>query len=114
MKADSATPTNSVPGSVGPTDVRIQLPELAALYALESVRGFGPQKFKELHEASLKPSDVLADPGRLPTTGKRGDQFRRSLDAIDEASRLMAQTRAARQIQSAEKAGAVILTYGHS
>lgn len=35
---------------------------LSALYTLEYVQGFGPDKFKALHEAGIDPCAVVEDP----------------------------------------------------
>ena len=92
-----------------------RLPDVAALaatYALESVKQFGPQKFRELRESGLTASDVLADPTRLPIGGKRGDTFRaeiaqRAGSGIDEFER-----RAVRQLDRAAQHGVHILLHG--
>jgi DNA processing protein len=91
--------------------VGITRDDLASLLLLEGLRGFGPQKFKELHDAGLRPVDVLLEPSRLPTTGKRGDAFRKALHAIDAADRNVAQARAVRQLVRADQHHARIVTY---
>ena len=45
--------------------------ELAALYALDSIKGFGPQKVKDLYLAGISSSEVLQEPESLPIKGKR-------------------------------------------
>jgi hypothetical protein len=45
--------------------------DLAALLAVEAVKGFGPQKFRELHESGVTAAEVIASPSRLPTKGSR-------------------------------------------
>ncbi len=92
-------------------EVGITRDDLASLLLLEGVKGFGPQKFKELHLAGLRPIDVLLEPQRLPTLGKRGDTFRAALAAIDPADRNVAQARAVRQLVRAKEHGARIVTY---
>ncbi len=78
---------------------------------LESVRGFGPQKFRELHEADLRPIDVLLEPAKLPTRGKRGDTFRQEIGALNGDARDLAQARAVRQLVRAYEHKARIVTY---
>ncbi len=93
----------------------IQLPDpraLAAVLAVESVKGFGPQKFRQLHVAGLSAADVLSDPSRLPIAGKRGDAFRASLR--ETASRGLAEfeERARKQIDRAREHDTSILLHG--
>jgi DNA processing protein len=87
--------------------------DLAALLLLESVRGFGPQKFKELHEQGLAPIDVLRQPGRLPIGGKRGETFRQAISEISPHDRELAHVRAIRQLARAIEHGARVVTYTH-
>jgi DNA processing protein len=93
------------------TAVGVTAPQLAALYALDRVKGFGPQKYKQLHEAGVKIEDVLDDPGALPIGGKRGDQFRAQLREITAEDRAASLELAKRQISAAHRLGGRILTY---
>jgi DNA protecting protein DprA len=92
-------------------DVGIGIDDLSSLVLLETIRAFGPQKFKELHEAGLRPVDVLLEPDRLPIRGKRGDAFREAIAALDVHDRQVAQARAVRQIARAHTYDARIVTY---
>jgi hypothetical protein len=58
------------------SELGITVKDLANIYVLESIRGFGPQKFKELHEAKVRVGDVVTDRAKLPIKGKRGDERR--------------------------------------
>ena len=89
------------------------VPELESIYALDSIRQFGPQKFKQLHEAGLDPADVLEDHTLLPIGGKRGEQFSSEISAMPDEVRTTARARAERQLQRAEALQANILTYRH-
>jgi DNA protecting protein DprA len=93
--------------------VGITVEELSALFVLLSLKGFGPQKFKELHLGGVKPLDVVTGRTPLPMTGKRGDNFRRQFEAEVEKERSICEQRAIRQISVASKLGAVIATYTH-
>lgn len=88
--------------------------ELADIYTLEAIKGFGPQKFKELHEDSISPSDLLAQPRELQRFGKRGADFRKQLDEGGGKVRNEALHRAKRQVEAAKSAGGGILTYKDS
>lgn len=94
-------------------EVGITVDEFASVLLLDTVRGFGPQKFKELHEASLRPIDVLLEPQRLPTAGKRGQGFRDWIAALGGDVREQARARAVRQIARAHALGVGILTHQH-
>ena len=90
--------------------VGVSAHELAALYALESIRGFGPAKFREVYEAGLTFIDVLHEPQSLPSTGKRGDLFRRELTGLTNKMNIFEQ-RANKQISNAARLGGQIVTY---
>ena len=92
-------------------EVGVTRDDLASLLLLESVRGFGPQKFKELHEAGLRPIDVLLEPQRLPTAGVRGETFRKAIAALDGETRDVVQARAVHQLVRAHEEKARIVTY---
>lgn len=91
--------------------IGIVVEDLAALLLLDTVKGFGPQKFKELHEAGLRPSEVLADPSRVPMTGKTGEKFRAALAGVDDQAREIAHARAVRQLVRAQQHDARVVTY---
>jgi DNA protecting protein DprA len=86
---------------------------LAALYALESVKFFGPGKFREIYDAELTFEDVVQDPTRLPTPGKRGADLRREIARVSGNMPVFEQ-RAHKQIWTAAKLGARIITYWDS
>src|SRR5919106_3155202 len=91
--------------------VGIAKDDLASLLLLETVKQFGPQKFKDLYESRLSPSDVLREPDRLPIGGKRGDTFRAAIAAMDAHARELALARAVRQLIRAHEHRARIVTY---
>ena len=96
-------------------DTTLRLPDqktLAHTYALEAVKGFGPQKFRELRDRGLTASEVLADPSRLPTGGKRGDTFRAEIARLASAGLEVFEQRASRQLERARQHGAHILLHG--
>jgi DNA protecting protein DprA len=104
-------------GPIPPVDpaiekrVGITVDELTALYILDGLKGFGPQKFKEIHTAGLTPVTIVEDPSAMPTPGKRGDELRALLRAEREKSEPVCRRRAATQILAAHRHGARIVTY---
>ncbi len=74
---------------------------LAHAYALEPVKGFGPQTFCELRDRALTASGVFASPSRLPTGGKRGGKFRAEIASLASAYLEVFEQRAARKIERA-------------
>lgn len=93
------------------TEVGISVQDLASIYVLESIKGFGPQKFKEVHEAKVSVADVLNDPARLPIKGKRGDEFKQAVATITDETRDTRRQWAEQQILAARRHHARILTY---
>lgn len=92
----------------------ISVEELACLYFLSEVKGFGPQKFKRVYQENI-PFDAIADdPMVLPVPGKTGEKLRAGI--LESKSFLMPEcvARAEKQLSYCEKAGAEIITYDHS
>ena len=85
---------------------------LEALYALQRVSGFGPVKFRLLHEAGIEPSAVLERPEILPFKGRTGDKLRRGIGRLSVTDLTAVRTRALEQQDRAQAVGASILTYG--
>ncbi len=104
---DNAVPiTADLEASVG-----VGLDTLTALFVLEGIKGFGPQKAKEVHGAGLTARQVVNDPQLLPIRGDRGRGFREALAQLSDADRQSAEERARTQIRAAAKWGGRILTY---
>ena len=85
---------------------------LGALYALERVSGFGPVKFRALHEAGVEPSAALERPELLPFKGPTGDKLRRGIESLSAADLSAVRARAVDQVERAQAMGASILTHG--
>ena len=85
---------------------------LGALYALERVSGFGPVKFRALHEAGVEPSAALERPELLPFKGPTGDKLRRGIESLSTADLSAVRARAVDQVERAQAMGASILTHG--
>lgn len=89
----------------------VNVDQLTDIFILEAIKGFGPQKFKELREDGLSATDLLQQPRELQRFGKRGAEFRKQLDALGSKGRQDARTRAEKQIEAARSASGAILTY---
>lgn len=107
MERERASVTPEVERRVG-----IGVDDLASLILLEGVKGFGPEKFRELHTAGRRPAEVLREPDALPTKGIRGERFRELIRALDGPAKQVAQSRAVRQLARAHEHEARIVTYG--
>ena len=93
-----------------------QLPspeDLTDIFLLESVKGFGPQKFKELFQAGIPVSDALRHPEIMLRFGKRGEDFRKQIELVGITNGQDAASRAMKQLASARSVNASILTYDH-
>src|SRR5207253_7046170 len=83
-------------------EVGITVDDLAAIYALDSIKGFGPQTFKELNKRGLRPADILHNPRDFRLAGKRGAGLRAQLLTLSGKMLLREHhPRAARQIAAA-------------
>jgi DNA processing protein len=90
--------------------VGVTLKELAAQYALQSIRGFGPAKFREIYHAERTFREVIDDPGRFPARGTIGETLRKEIAGVhDRFSEF--EDRAQKQIATASKLGARIVVY---
>lgn len=93
--------------------VGVSLNELIYLYMLESIKGFGPQKFKKLHESNISPEEVTASPNQLLRYGKAGEGFQSEMLKIMNSQYEEFRYKALYQINSAYKNKGFILTYNH-
>lgn len=98
---------------VAESELGITVDHLTNLYILESIRGFGPQKFKDIHEADVSVATILKEPAKLPIKGKRGDSFKAALSAITEQTRETRRQWAQQQILTAHRLRASIVVYDH-
>ncbi len=87
--------------------------ELANLYVLDSMKGFGPQKFKLLYQAHIPAADVIRDPKLLPVPGKLGDPIRAQLKKVSSKLIDECAKRAEKQLKVAETTKSQILTFSH-
>lgn len=94
--------------------VGVTVEDLAALYALDSLKGFGPQMFREIHERGIPEIDVLRNPRSFNLLGKRAALLRARLLHLSVES-LLSKYRAlaTKQIITAHRLRAAILTYRH-
>ena len=92
-----------------------RLPEadmLSAQYTLERVSGFGPMKFREIHEAALNPQTAIEHPEQLPFRGRTGEKLRAALRGLSTADLAAGKARAEDQLNLAEEYSAKILVHG--
>jgi len=87
--------------------------ELANLYVLDSMKGFGPQKFKVLYQAHIPAADVIRNPNLLPVPGKLGDPIRSQLKKVSSKLIDECAKRAEKQLKVAETTKSQILTFSH-
>lgn len=88
-----------------------ELDQLTDILLLEAIKGFGPQKFKELHEDNVSASTLLSQPREFQRFGKRGQEFKSQLEGFGSKGREEARHRARRQIEAAIEYDGAILTY---
>ena len=86
--------------------------KLGSLYVLERVSGFGPVKFREMHDAGVDPREAIEHPHLLPFNGRTGDKLRAAIRALSPADIAAGRSRAEEQIKRAENCSATILIHG--
>jgi len=101
--------TQTVPSS---SERRPGLERLGALYVLGKVPGFGPVKFREMHDIGVAPQEAIEQPDLLPFRGRVGDKLRRAIGSLSPDDVARGRTRAAEQLKRAEENSASILVHG--
>jgi DNA processing protein len=84
---------------------------LAALFLLQEVKGFGPQKFKMLHRDGIPPEALVREPGILPLSGITREKLIQEIAGTAWAKADECRMRAERQLAAAEKHQSRIITY---
>ena len=74
---------------------------LGALFALESVPGFGPVKFRAMHDAGVNPKAAIDNPDLLPFAGKTGVKLRAAIRNLPRPNLESARQRATQQLMRA-------------
>lgn len=87
---------------------------LGAIYVLERIKGFGPVKFRAMHDAGVDPQAAIENPNLLPFSGLTGEKLRNEMTSLSSADVAAGRARAADQIKRAKKCSASILTHGDS
>ena len=95
-----------------PQPSRPSADRLGTLYTLERVSGFGPVKFRAMHEAGVDPQTVIENPGLLPFTGRTGEKLRRGILSLSKADRDAGRARATVQLERARDLSASIFVHG--
>ena len=90
------------------------LEQLSALFVLERVSGFGPVKFRTMHDAGIDPQAALENPALLPFAGKVGEKLRQGITSLSVEDIATGRSRAAVQLDRARHHSASILVHGDS
>ena len=85
---------------------------LGALYTLERVSGFGPVKFRTMHEAKVDPRAAIENPDLLPFKGRTGEKLRGGILSLSQADVDAGRARAINQLERAHDLSASILIHG--
>ncbi len=85
---------------------------LAAIYTLERIKGFGPMKFRAMHNAGIHPQEAIENPKILPFSGLTGQNLRNAVTSLSIADVNDGRTRAIEQVERAKINASSILTYG--
>jgi len=85
---------------------------LGSLYALGQVTGFGPVKFREMHDIGVTPEEAIEQPDLLPFRGRVGEKLRRAIRSLSPDDVAQGRARAAEQLKRAEEHSASILVHG--
>ena len=91
-----------------------EVDQLAALFALGSVSGFGPVKFRAMHDAGIEPNVAIENPDVLPFTGRVGEKLRNGIASLSQEEKDGARSRAVVQLERARENVASIVTHGDS
>lgn len=78
---------------------------------MEDVNGFGPMKFREMHQAGVDPRDAVRKPGLLPLKGRTGVKIQAGIDGLTPSDLVKFKAQAAEQLERARKCDAFILTH---
>ena len=95
-----------------PPGVFPSVDKLAALFALERVSGFGPAKFRAMHDWGIEPTTAIENPDTLPFTGRTGDKLRQKIATLSEGDLAAGRARALNQLERADEHAASILVHG--
>lgn len=87
--------------------------QLAALYTLDAIGGFGPVKFRELYKAEIEPEDVIQNPEIVPLKGVTRDKIISQILSLETSTIEDCKMRAERYLEKAVNSKAEIITYKH-
>ena len=85
---------------------------LAAIYVLERVSGFGPAKFREMHDAGVDPQVAIKNPDQLPFQGRTWDKLRSAIRNLSDTDVSVGRIRAFDQLERASECSASIVVHG--
>jgi DNA processing protein len=87
--------------------------QLAAIYVLDSIRGFGPVKFRQLYRARIEPEEVVRDPEQIPLKGATKEKIVVQIRSLTTSTIEDCENRARRYLDLAQRTDAEIITFGH-
>ncbi len=94
-------------------DDRADLDFLADVFLLNSVKGFGPVKFRDLFNSGISPQVAIHSPSRMKLAGKVAAKIRNQLIHYPRDTYHEIRLRAERQLELAEKHGVSMVSYGN-
>ena len=86
---------------------------LTSVFILNSIKGFGPVKFRMTFEDGVSPGRAWRNPSVIPLSGKQGETIRRQIADLTDEEREISHARAERQLSLASKHHVSILSYGN-
>ena len=87
--------------------------QLAAIYVLDSIRGFGPVKFRQLDRAGIEPEEVVHNPERIPLKGATKEKIVKQIRALPTSTIEDCESRAHKYLDIMQRIGAEIITFNH-
>lgn len=90
---------------------RLGVEELAAWLLLSSVKGLGPQAAAAIHEAGLKPVEIIKNPETYPVRGRRAEGVVKEMRSLTDKEHASARKFAQSQLRRAQELGASIISY---
>lgn len=105
-------------GTIAPSDHwrvtgrnRSDMELLTSFFVLNSVKGFGPVRFRKAWQMGLSPSDIWKNPSSYSFEGKRDRKILKQLEDLSGEAVDTAESRAERQLSFAQRRDIAIVSY---